>query len=165
MRKTWFTLCAATLILIAMVSSAFAADIMDVAMKQSNLKTFVSAVKAAGLTNTLNGTGPFTVFAPSDAAFKKLPKATLSALMKPENKAHLASILKYHVIKGKVTAHEAMGMKSGTMVTSVGGSKLKITHTKSGVYVNGAKVTMTDINADNGVIHVIDMVLMPSTNR
>ena len=165
MRKTWFTLCTAAVILIVMVSSAFAADIMEVAMRQNNLKTFVSAVKAAGLTDTLNGTGPFTVFAPSDAAFKKLPKTTLNALLKPENKARLASILKYHVIKGKVTAREAMDMKSGTMVTTVGGSKLKITHSKSGVFINGAKVTMTDIMADNGVIHVINTVLMPSANR
>ncbi len=132
-------------------------DIVAVASEAKNLKTLVTAVKAADLVETLQGTGPFTVFAPTDAAFAKLPKDTLENLLKPENKDKLVAILTYHVVPGKV---QAADVKSGEVKT-VNGKKLDIKVTDGAVTVNGAKVVTTDIPASNGVIHLIDTVVMP----
>jgi uncharacterized surface protein with fasciclin (FAS1) repeats len=132
-------------------------DIIAVASETKNLKTLVVAVKAADLVKTLQGTGPFTVFAPTDAAFAKLPKGTLDNLLKPENKEKLAAILTYHVVSGKVLAAD---VKSGEVKT-VNGKKLDVKVTGGVVTVDGAKVLTTDIPASNGVIHLIDTVVMP----
>jgi uncharacterized surface protein with fasciclin (FAS1) repeats len=137
-------------------------DIIDIAAANPNFKTLVAAVKAAGLVDTLKGDGPFTVFAPTDAAFAKLPKGTVESLLKPENKAKLIAILTYHVVKGKVLAADVLKLKSGSKVPTVEGQTVVIKHGKAGVTVDKAKVVKTDIEASNGVIHVIDTVLMPS---
>jgi uncharacterized surface protein with fasciclin (FAS1) repeats len=134
--------------------SVQAADIVDTAVGAGSFKTLASALGAAGLVDTLKGKGPFTVFAPNDAAFAKIPKADLDALLK--DKAKLTAVLTYHVVPGKVMAAD---VKAGKVKT-VQGSELTIT-TSNGVMVNNAKVIKTDIVADNGVIHVIDTVLMP----
>ncbi len=133
-------------------------DIVDTAVAAGSFKTLVAAVQAAGLVETLKGQGPFTVFAPSDAAFAKLPAGTVEMLVKPENKAKLAAILKFHVISGKVMAADVMGKKAHP--SSVQGEALNVDGTH-GVTVNGAKVTAADIGCTNGVIHVIDTVIMP----
>jgi uncharacterized surface protein with fasciclin (FAS1) repeats len=132
-------------------------DIVDTAVAAGSFKKLVAAVTAADLGATLKGTGPFTVFAPSDDAFAKLPAGTVETLLKPENKAKLAALLKLHVVAGKVMAADIKGPMSPV---SVNGETLTIT-TDHGVTVNGAKVTKADIAATNGVIHVIDTVLMP----
>jgi uncharacterized surface protein with fasciclin (FAS1) repeats len=131
--------------------------IVDVASADPSFTTLVTALKAAGLVETLSGQGPFTVFAPTDAAFAKLPKATLAKLLKPENKATLAKILTYHVIAGAV---DSKSIKSGEVKT-VEGDSVKVTVKKSGVTVGNAKVTKADVPASNGYIHVIDTVLIP----
>jgi uncharacterized surface protein with fasciclin (FAS1) repeats len=131
-----------------------AADIVDTAVAAGSFKTLATALQAAGLVDTLKGPGPFTVFAPTDAAFAKVPKADLDALLK--DKAKLTAVLTYHVVPGKVMAKD---VKAGKVKT-VQGSELTIT-TAGGVMVDKSKVTATDIAADNGVIHVIDTVLMP----
>lgn len=138
----------------AALAPAWAADIVDTAVQAGNFTTLVTALKAAGLVDTLKGPGPFTVFAPTDEAFAKVPKAKLDALLK--DKAKLTSVLTYHVVPGKVMAAD---VKAGKVKT-VEGSELTIS-TSNGVMVDKAKVTKTDIVADNGVIHVIDSVLMP----
>ena len=140
------------------IATAAKADIVDTAAKAGQFKTLVAAVKAAGLVDTLKGPGPFTVFAPTDAAFAKLPKGTLESLLKPENKAKLQAILKYHVVSGKIMSGSIAGKKA--MVATVQGSKLDVDATK-GVKVDGAKVVQADIEAKNGVIHVIDTVVLP----
>jgi len=132
-------------------------DIVAVASKAGSFTTLVAAIKAAGLVETLQGTGPFTVFAPTDEAFTKLPKGTLEDLLKPENKAKLASILTYHVVPGKVMAADVKTM----MAKTVNGQELDIKVKDGAVTVNNAKVSKTDVPASNGVIHVIDTVLMP----
>ena len=134
--------------------SAMAQDVVDTAVKAGNFTTLVAAVKAAGLVDTLKGPGPFTVFAPTDAAFAKVPKATLDALL--ADKAALTKVLTYHVVPGKVMAAD---VKAGKVKT-VEGQELTIT-TQGGVMVNNAKVVATDVAASNGVIHAIDTVLMP----
>jgi len=139
-------------------SQAFAADIVDTAVAAGSFKTLVAAVQAAGLLDTLKGAGPFTVFAPTDEAFAKLPAGTVDDLLKPENKAKLVSILTYHVVAGKVMATDVAGKE--TMAKSVQGSEIKV-NGMNGVMVDGAKVVTADIAADNGVIHVIDAVIMP----
>jgi uncharacterized surface protein with fasciclin (FAS1) repeats len=136
--------------------AASAADIVDTAVA-GGFTTLVAAVKAAGLVDTLKGAGPFTVFAPTDAAFAKLPKGTLEDLLKPENKAKLQAILKYHVVSGKVMAADVMKIDSAATVQ---GQSVKIGH-MGGVTVDNAKVTKADIATDNGVIHVIDTVILP----
>jgi uncharacterized surface protein with fasciclin (FAS1) repeats len=141
----------------ALAASAFAAqakDIVDVAVGAGNFKTLVAAVQAAGLVDTLKSPGPFTVFAPTDAAFAKIPKATLDALL--ADKAKLTAVLTYHVVPGKVMAKD---VKAGKVKTVQGG-ELTIT-TTGGVKVDGANVVTTDIAASNGVIHVIDTVVLP----
>lgn len=134
---------------------AHAADIVETAKSAGSFNTLVAAIQAAGLTDTLKGPGPFTVFAPNDNAFAKIPKAKLDALLK--NKAALTKVLTYHVVPGKVMAAD---VKPGTVKT-VEGSSLTV-HMKDGkVMVDKATVIQTDVVADNGVIHVIDTVLMP----
>lgn len=142
------------------VSSAFAgkSDIVDTAASAGQFNTLVAAVKAAGLVDTLKGKGPFTVFAPTDAAFKKLPAGTVETLLKPENKDKLVSILTYHVVPGKVMSTDIAGKK--IMAKSVQGQKINV-DAMSGVKINNANVTKADIETSNGVIHVIDAVIMP----
>lgn len=135
--------------------SASAADIVDTAKSAGTFNTLVTAIEAAGLVDTLKGPGPFTVFAPTDAAFAKIPKAKLDALLK--DKPALAKVLTYHVVSGKVMAAD---IKPG-MVKTVEGASVNIMSKKGKVTVDKAHVTKTDIAADNGVIHVIDTVLMP----
>ena len=130
-------------------------NIVETAIGAGQFNTLVAAVKAAGLVETLSGTGPFTVFAPNDAAFAKIPKATLDGLLK--DKAKLTAVLTYHVVSGKVLAKDVMKMKSAK--TLQGGS-LTI-DTSDGVKVDGAKVIQADIEVSNGVCHMIDTVLMP----
>lgn len=137
-----------------MALSAQAADIVDTAIKAGNFKTLVTALQAAGLVDTLKGAGPFTVFAPTDEAFAKIPKATLDGLLK--DKAALSKVLTYHVVSGKVMAKD---VKPG-MVKTVQGSDVTLA-TTGGVTVNGAKVVAADVAASNGVIHAIDTVIMP----
>jgi len=132
-------------------------DIVAVASSAGSFNTLVAAVKAAGLVETLQGAGPFTVFAPTDEAFAKLPKGTVEDLLKPENKAKLAGILTYHVVPGKVMAADVRTMKAKT----VNGQELDIKVGSSGVMINKAKVVKTDVPASNGVIHVIDTVVLP----
>ncbi|MES2715188.1 MAG: fasciclin domain-containing protein [Pseudomonadota bacterium] len=131
-----------------------AKDIVDTAVSAGNFKTLATALGAAGLVDTLKGKGPFTVFAPTDAAFAKVPKADLDALL--ADKAKLTKVLTYHVVPGKVLAKD---VKAGKVKT-VQGSEITV-GTTGGVTVDGAMVTATDIMADNGVIHVIDSVIMP----
>ena len=142
---------------------AQADNIAEVATKAGNFKTLLSLVKAAGLTDALTGTDELTVFAPTDEAFKKVPKKTMDFLAKPENKDKLADLLKYHVVKGKVMAADVLKMKTPSEVASLAGPQIKVTHTKDAVMVNQAKVIKADIAADNGVIHVINAVIMPPT--
>ena len=144
----------ASIVAFGITVSAQAKDIVDTAVAAGQFKTLAVALKAAGLVDTLKGKGPFTVFAPTDEAFAKIPKADLEALLK--DKAKLTSILTYHVVSGKVMAAD---VKAGKVKT-VQGSELTVT-TSMGVMVDNAKVIKTDIAADNGVIHVIDSVIMP----
>jgi len=146
--------------LVATTSVAKAADIVDTAVKAGSFNTLVAAVKAAGLVDTLKGKGPFTVFAPTDAAFAKLPAGTLEMLLKPENKAKLVSILTYHVVPGAVMSGDIAGKK--IMVGTVQGSKIDVNATQ-GVMVDGAKVVTADVMASNGIIHVIDSVILPKS--
>ncbi len=150
MKKTLF----ASIFVLCMSASVQAKDIVDTAVGAGTFKTLATALTAAGLIDTLKGKGPFTVFAPTDAAFAKIPKADLDALLK--DKAKLTAVLTYHVVPGKVMAAD---VKAGNVKT-VQGSEITIT-TMGGVMVDKAKVTATDIVADNGVIHVIDSVIMP----
>ncbi len=133
-------------------------DIVDTAVAAGQFKTLAAALGAAGLVDTLKGPGPFTVFAPTDAAFAKLPAGTVATLLKPENKAKLTSILTYHVVPAKALAADVAGKQS--QVATVNGAKLSIDG-RNGVKVNTATVTTADVKASNGVIHVIDTVLMP----
>lgn len=135
-------------------------DIIDTAVASKKFPTLVAAIQAAGLAEALKGEGPFTVFAPTEEAFRKLPKGTVEALLKPENKEKLVAILKYHVISGKVLASDVVKLKNGTKVNTLLGQAIKVKNTH-GVYINNAKVVKTDIVCGNGVIHVIDTVLLP----
>ena len=135
------------------------ADIVDTAVSAGQFKTLAAALEAAGLVDALKGTGPFTVFAPTDEAFAKLPAGTLESLLKPENKEKLKSILLYHVISGNVPAAKVLKL-NGHSVKTLQGSSIKV-QTKNGVRVGNAKVVQTDVMASNGVIHVIDTVLIP----
>lgn len=136
-------------------------DIVDTAVAAGSFNTLVAAVKAAGLVDALKGTGPFTVFAPTDAAFAKLPAGTVETLLKPENKDKLVAILTYHVVSGKVMAADVVKLKEAK--TLQGGSA-KITVKDGKVMVDGANVVKTDIVTSNGVIHVIDAVILPAAN-
>ncbi len=133
-------------------------DIVDTAVAAGSFKTLVAAIKAAGLVETLKGKGPFTVFAPTDEAFAKLPAGTLDTLLKPENKEKLKGILTYHVVAGKVMAKDVVTLKEAK---TVNGQMLTIAVKDGKVMVNNANVVKTDVAASNGVIHVIDAVLLP----
>jgi uncharacterized surface protein with fasciclin (FAS1) repeats len=141
----------------ALGTAAQAADIVDTAVGAGNFNTLVAAVQAAGLVETLKGEGPFTVFAPTDEAFAALPAGTVENLLKPENKGQLIAVLTYHVVPGKVMSTD---LSNGMTAKTVQGSEITIM-TEGGVQVNGANVVAADIAADNGVIHVIDAVIMP----
>ncbi len=134
------------------------ADIVDTAVAAGSFNTLAAALKAAGLVETLKGTGPFTVFAPTDEAFAKLPAGTVESLLKPENKAKLAGILTYHVVAGKVMAADVVKL---TSAKTVNGQSVKIAVDGGKVKINDANVVKTDIATSNGVIHVIDTVLLP----
>ncbi len=147
--------------LIALSSVSFAdekKDIVDTAVAAGNFKTLVAAVKAAGLVDTLKGKGPFTVFAPTDEAFAKLPAGTVEELLKPENKKKLTDILTYHVLAGKVMAADVKTMEAKT----VQGSSAAVKVADGKVTIDKANVIKTDIEASNGVIHVIDAVIIPA---
>jgi uncharacterized surface protein with fasciclin (FAS1) repeats len=133
-------------------------DIVDTAVAAGNFKTLAAALKAADLVDTLKGKGPFTVFAPTDDAFGKLPKGTLDDLLKPENKKKLAGILTYHVVSGNVLAADVVKL---TKAKTVQGTEVTIKVDNGKVTVDGANVTATDIKCSNGVIHVIDAVILP----
>ncbi len=135
-------------------------DIVDTAVAAGSFDTLVSAVKAAGLVDALKGDGPFTVFAPTDEAFAALPAGTVESLLKPENKEKLQAILKYHVVSGKVMAADVVKLKSAATLE---GSSVKINASSKGVMVDGANVVTTDIMTSNGVIHVIDAVILPKS--
>jgi uncharacterized surface protein with fasciclin (FAS1) repeats len=145
----------------AMTTYAHAADIVDTAASGGKFNTLVAAVKAAGLVETLKGSGPFTVFAPTDAAFEKLPPGTVQNLLKPENKEQLRKVLTYHVVPGKVMSSDLRGKK--TTANSVEGSKIDIDASGNAVKVENATVTQADLAASNGIIHVIDTVIMPGS--
>ncbi len=134
-------------------------DVVDVLVAPPTFETLVAAVTAAGLVDTLKGSGPFTIFAPTDAAFKALPEGTVQELLKPENRDQLVSILTYHVVPGKVMAAD---VKPGEVET-VNGSKINITVRYGKVKINDAEVIATDLSGSNGVIHIIDKVIIPST--
>jgi uncharacterized surface protein with fasciclin (FAS1) repeats len=134
-------------------------DIVDTAVAAGSFKTLAAALKAAGLIDTLKGKGPFTVFAPTDEAFAKLPAGTVENLLKPENKAQLTAILTYHVVPGAVMAAQVVTIKEAK---TVNGQSAKISVMGGTVMVDKAKVVKTDIKASNGVIHVIDSVMLPA---
>jgi len=147
--------------LVALSSISFAGekkDIVDTAVAAGSFKTLVAAVQAAGLVETLKGEGPFTVFAPTDEAFAKLPAGTVEELLKPENKQKLVDILTYHVVAGKVMAADVKTMEAKT----VQGSSAAVKVADGKVTIDKANVVKTDIEATNGVIHVIDAVIMPA---
>ncbi|MEM9632296.1 MAG: fasciclin domain-containing protein [Pseudomonadota bacterium] len=148
------------LLLIVPLSAAKAGDkdIVDTAVGAGSFNTLVAAVQAAGLVETLKGDGPFTVFAPTDEAFAKLPAGTVENLLKPENKDQLVAVLTYHVVPGKVMSSDIAGKKAE--VASVQGSEISVDAT-NGVKVDDANVVTADVEASNGVIHVIDAVILP----
>jgi len=158
-RRTFLALTSAAALSTA--SFAFAdghsKDIVDTAVDAGSFTTLVAAVQAAGLVDTLKGEGPFTVFAPTDDAFAALPEGTVETLLKPENKDQLVSILTYHVIAGKVMSGD---LSNNLVAATVQGGDVKIM-TEGGVTVNGANITAADIETSNGVIHVIDAVILP----
>jgi len=165
MKSTLATKLTSLVAAVALTGSVYAAsgasnetkDIVAVAAGAGSFTTLVAAVKAAGLVETLQGAGPFTVFAPTDEAFAKLPAGTVESLLKPENKQKLVAILTYHVVSGKVMAADVKTMRAKT----VNGQELAISVGTGGVMVNNAHVVATDVAASNGVIHVIDTVVLP----
>jgi uncharacterized surface protein with fasciclin (FAS1) repeats len=153
------TLAAASALFVSLPVRADApGTIVDVAVSAGSFKTLVAAVKAAGLVDTLSGKGPFTVFAPTDAAFSKLPAGTVDTLLKPENKEKLKAILLYHVVAGDVKSTD---LKDGESVKTVGGKSITVHIANGVVTINDATVVKADIPASNGTIHVIDTVLLP----
>ncbi|MFW2391707.1 MAG: fasciclin domain-containing protein [Methyloceanibacter sp.] len=155
--RTFMTL--ALVVFTVSVAQAKSKDIVDTAAGAGQFKTLVAAVQAAGLVDTLKGDGPFTVFAPTDEAFAKLPAGTVEDLLKPENKDKLVAILTYHVVPGKIMSSDIAG--KSTEVKTVQGDTLAVDAT-DGVKVDAANVVTADIGASNGVIHVIDTVVMPN---
>jgi len=155
-RRTFIGAAAALAFVLPM--KAQAADIVDTAVSAGSFNTLVAAVQAAGLVDTLKGKGPYTVFAPTDEAFAKLPEGTVETLLMPENKDQLVAILTYHVVPAKVMSADIAGKRA--QVLTVQGDKLKV-NAKNGVKVNKSNVVQADIEASNGVIHVIDTVLLP----
>jgi len=159
-KKLGIVLLAMTLSVAAFAGNENHKDIVDTAAGAGQFNTLVAAVKAAGLVETLKGEGPFTVFAPTDEAFSKLPAGTVESLLKPENKDKLVAILTYHVVPGKVMAADVVKLHSAKTVQ---GQDVKISASQGGVMVDGAKVIKTDISTTNGVIHVIDSVILPQS--
>ncbi len=158
-RKSLAALQVFTFFLIASVSTvAISKDLVDTAADAGSFSTLVAAVQAADLVETLKGEGPYTVLAPTDEAFAKLPEGTLESLLKPENKQQLVDILTYHVVPGKVTAEQVMGLSEAE---TVNGQSVSISSSDDVVKIDDATVVQADVMADNGVIHVIDTVLMP----
>ena len=149
---------AAAALALALPVKAQAADIVDTAVSAGSFNTLVAAVQAAGLVDTLKGDGPFTVFAPTDEAFAALPEGTVETLLLPENKDQLVSILTYHVVPAKVMSGDIAGKRA--KVLTVQGDRLSV-NARNGVKVNGAEVIQADIEASNGVIHVVDEVILP----
>ena len=160
MKKFFVTAGLSALLMTGVVAQTTPGTIVDVASGNSDFSTLVAAVSAADLVSTLQSAGPFTVFAPTNAAFAKLPAGTVDTLLKPENKAQLVSILTYHVVSGKVPASTVVTL-NGKSVATVQGASVRITVNGGKVKVNNANVTAVDIQASNGVIHVIDSVLLP----
>ncbi|MFC3204881.1 fasciclin domain-containing protein [Aquamicrobium soli] len=154
---------AATAVGFVVGTSAYAADqdVIDTATAAGQFKTLSAALDAAGLVDTLRGVGPFTVFAPTDAAFAKLPAGTVETLLKPENEVQLKAVLTYHVVPGKMRVADVTKL---TEAKTVNGAPVAIKVDGGNMMLNDAKVTATDIAASNGVIHVIDTVLMPPAN-
>jgi len=136
------------------------ADIVDTAVAAGKFETLAAALEAAGLVDTLKGDGPFTVFAPTDEAFAKLPEGTVEELLKPENKDQLIAVLTYHVVPGKVAAKDVVKLSGAT---TVNGQDVSIAVDGSSVMVDNANVIMTDIETSNGIIHVIDAVILPTS--
>ena len=134
-------------------------DIVDIAVGAGSFNTLAAALEAAGLVDTLKGDGPFTVFAPTDEAFSKLPAGTVETLLKPENKDQLTAILTYHVVPGKVTSDQVVSLDSAT---TVNGQDIRISVTDGGVMIDNATVAAADVMASNGVIHIIDEVILPN---
>lgn len=160
MKKIAFALIVAVLLGASALRAAAEQDIVQTAVAAGQFTTLVKALRAAGLVDALKSQGPFTVFAPTDAAFSKLPPATLAALLKPENKEKLRAILTYHVVQGDVTAAQVIHLSSAK---TLDGQDLSI-HVQNGVVmVNDARVVKADIRTSNGVIHAIDTVLLPGT--
>ena len=157
-RRTFLALTTATTLFAGQAfAESHSKDIVDTAVAAGNFTTLVAAVEAAGLVETLKGPGPFTVFAPTDAAFEALPAGTVEDLLKPENKDKLVAILTYHVVPGKVMSTD---LTEGMMAKTVQGGEVTIT-LEGGAKVNGAPISTADIEASNGVIHVIDQVILP----
>jgi len=144
-------------------TSAFSGskDIVDTAVSAGQFETLAAALGAAGLVDTLKGDGPFTVFAPTDEAFAKLPDGTVESLLKPENKDQLTAVLTYHVVPGSVMAADVVKISEAE---TVNGADIDVAVKDGGVMINNAKVTAADVTASNGVIHVIDTVLLPPSN-
>ena len=161
LRRTFLAATVAATFSTPVFAGAHSMDIVDTAVNAGTFNTLVAAVQAAGLVETLKGDGPFTVFAPTDEAFAALPAGTIENLLKPENKELLISILTYHVVAGKVMSTD---LTNGMMAATVEGSEITI-DLSGGVKVDGANVTSADIEASNGVIHVIDAVILPPAAR
>jgi uncharacterized surface protein with fasciclin (FAS1) repeats len=160
-KRIYVVICSALLLAVSFSSNALAAsnkDIVETAVAAGDFKTLAAALQAAGLVDTLKGAGPFTVFAPTDEAFAKLPAGTVEDLLKPENKQKLISILTYHVVPGEVMAKDVVKLHEAK---TVNGEELKIMVDGGKVMVGNSNVTKTDIQCSNGVIHVIDTVLLP----
>jgi len=168
-RKSFVRFLATGILALAVVSAGSLAsagcggehDIVDTAVEAGSFNTLVAAVKAAGLVDALKGDGPFTVFAPSDEAFAKLPEGTVESLLLPENKSKLTAILTYHVVSGKILSAD---VKAGRVET-LQGSQLRVSKKKGALMVDQAKIVGADVTASNGVIHVIDEVIMPEQLR
>lgn len=156
-RRTFLALTASTFLAAPAFADGHSKDIVDTAVEAGSFTTLVAAVQAAGLVETLKGEGPFTVFAPTDEAFAKLPAGTVDDLLKPENKDKLTAVLTYHVVPGKVMSTD---LSNGMTAATVQGAEVTIM-TEGGVKVNEANVVTADIAASNGVIHVIDSVILP----
>lgn len=156
-RRTFLSMTAATFFAVPAFADGHGKDIVDIAVEAGSFGTLVAAVQAADLVETLKGEGPFTVFAPTDEAFAALPAGTVENLLKPENRAQLVAVLTYHVVPGKVMSGD---LSNGMTAATVQGANVTIM-TEGGVKVNGANVVTADIEASNGVIHVIDQVILP----
>ncbi|MEM6685363.1 MAG: fasciclin domain-containing protein [Bacteroidota bacterium] len=170
MKKLILTITTVALFLFAAKTNAQNQDVVDIAASSKSFSTLVTAVKAAGLVDALKAEGPYTVFAPTNDAFAKIDQNTLGALLKPENKSKLTSILTYHVIKGKLTAKDVVAaLKKGkgkVTLTTLSGSKITVVQNDKGIWLKDAKgnysmISKTDVMGSNGVIHVIDTVVMP----